>query len=142
MFTIIASYYVGSFLLPFVLIAFIGWVIYEFIFNFRGTMETICGFVLAALQFAWDVVSGLFMSVWDISYIGPLLAIGGTVVVLRFLSVPVFAIIKGVFLAGAFLAFVVGDLISWIPKAGIKNEKTEEEATQVEMAKEGSSSNE
>lgn len=137
--SLIIGWYLGSALAPFIIVGLILWFFYELVFNFWATMETVFGFVLAAINFLWEMASGLFMCVWDISYIGPLLAIGGTVVVLRLLSIPIFAILKGVFLVGAFFAFVIGDIISRIPKAGMKKEKTEVDGAQVEMVKEDSS---
>ena len=125
----IFGWILADILWPFILTGVIGWIIYELFTNFWGVMETVVGLGLGFLSFAWDVVSSLFMCVWDISYIGPILAIAGTIAVLSFLSIPIMAILTVLFWICATPFILVYALLSNIPKAGIKEKKAENPET-------------
>lgn len=114
------GWFLGEALWPFLLIAFICWVIYEVIFNFWATLDTVISIFAVVLGFLWDMASSLFMSVWDITLIGPILAIGGTLFLLRYLFAPALTVL---FWICAIPIFLIINMFKNLPKAGMPNDK-------------------
>ena len=120
MIALIFGYWIGQVLAPFLIVGLILWFIYELIFNFWATMEGVVGFIAMILGWAWDIASGIFMYVWDITLVGPILAIGGTLFLLRFFFAPVLTILF--YVCAVPIVFLV-HLILNIPKGGMTETK-------------------
>lgn len=120
MIALIFGYWIGQVLAPFLIVGLILWFIYELIFNFWATMEVVVGFIAMILGWAWDIASGIFMYVWDITLVGPILAIGGTLFLLRFFFAPVLTILF--YVCAVPIVFLV-HLILNIPKGGMTETK-------------------
>ena len=120
MIALIFGYWIGQVLAPFLIVGLILWFIYELIFNFWATMEVVVGFIAMILGWAWDIASGIFMYVWDITLVGPILAIGGTLFFLRFFFAPVLTILF--YVCAVPIVFLV-HLILNIPKGGMTETK-------------------
>lgn len=120
MIALIFGYWIGQVLAPFLIVGLILWFIYELIFNFWATMEVVVGFIAMILGWAWDIASGIFMYVWDITLVGPILAIGGTLFLLRFFFAPVLTVLF--YVCAVPIVFLV-HLILNIPKGGMTETK-------------------
>ncbi len=114
------GWFLGQALWPFILLAFICWVIYEIIFNFWATLDTIISIFAVVLGFLWDMASSLFMSVWDITLIGPILAIGGTLLLLRYFFAPALTVLFWICVIPVFLII---NMFKNLPKAGMSDAK-------------------
>ncbi len=124
---LIVGYYLGGILAPVLLVGLVLWFFYELIFNFWATIDAVFSVIAVAVGFVWDIASGIFMYVWDITLVGPILAIGGTCLLLRYFFAPALTIL---FWICAIPVFLVINLFKNLPKAGMN----EPEAADSDMA--------
>lgn len=150
---IILAYLLGGACAPFIWLFLVLLIIKAFIDDFWGTVETILHIIACIFGVIWELGSCLFMFVWDISYVGPILALAGVAAILYFFSGPIFALLRfiyslvsGILKAAFWICFVpvcfVLDHIFNIPKAGLEEEEAKVGAMQNEQSKEDSSSHE
>lgn len=127
MVAIILGYWFGQIIAPILIVGLIFWFIYELIFNFWATIDVVLSCIAVILGCIWDIASWIFMYVWDINLVGPFLAIGGTLFLLRFVVPPVIAILTPIAIGLFYLCLIpiviVVEAIKKIPNAGIEDIK-------------------
>ncbi len=141
MIALIFGYWIGQVLAPFLIVGLILWFFYELIFNFWATIDVVCSVIAWAVGIVWDIASGIFMYVWDITLVGPILAVGGTCLLLRYFFAPVLTVL---FWICAVPVIVLVELFKKLPKAGMNEPEAADSDTassQPQDSAEGPSTN-